>query len=481
MRGPGITAKLFLAMVGVTLAVVGLMTIVSQLSFRSEFLDYMRARERQRIDVLAGMLADYYRVEGGWSELAQARDWRRLLRDELWFHHDEVGEPGHTGTDTGTGKTRMRRAQRELTYPGEAGVTLLDAAQRRVAGPALASGDAERLAIGVDDGTVGWLAFRPSSEITDRLALGFQRRQLHTAWWIALAVGVLAALISWLLARGFLAPLRRLAGGTRALAAGDFGTRVEVSRRDELGRLARDFNRLAKSLEHNEDLRRTFMADMSHELRTPLSVLRAELEAMQDGVRPLTSESLVGLQSSVATLSKLIDDLYALSLSDAGALAYRMQVLDLAALVAEIAAPWRVRLADAGLTLVLALPREPVAVEADHARLAQLLDNLLHNSRGYTDEGGSVRVGLERRGDDAVLCIEDAAPGVSAAERERLFERLYRVEGSRSRRSGGSGLGLAICRRIAEAHGGRIDAYAAPEGGLGIRLVLPLAGPDLHD
>jgi two-component system sensor histidine kinase BaeS len=473
LRGwrPGLTARLFLALLALTLTTVVLMSVVVQLSFRSEFLDYVRAGERQRVGLLSGMLADYYRLEGDWSELAQTRDWRRLLRDELWSHH------GEGGADSGVDDTRPAPAARELAYAGESDVTLLDIAQHRVAGPDVQSADVQRLAIRVDGMAVGWLAFRPSSRITDRLALGFQRRQLHTAWWIALVVAVLAALVSALLARGFLAPVRRLGVGARALSAGRFETRVEASRRDELGRLARDFNRLAETLERNEGLRRAFMADMSHELRTPLSVVRAGLEAMEDGVRPLTRESLAGLQTSVAALSKLIDDLYALSLADTGALTYRMQPMNLAAAVAEIAEPWRAHLADAGLTLALVLPQVPVPVQGDRGRLAQLLDNLLHNSRRYTHGYGSVHIELTRRGDEAVLCVEDSAPGVTAVDRARLFERLYRVEGSRSRRSGGSGLGLAICRNIAEAHGGHISAYAAPRGGVGIRLVLPLAEP----
>ncbi|MQM40091.1 Signal transduction histidine-protein kinase BaeS [wastewater metagenome] len=218
------------------------------------------------------------------------------------------------------------------------------------------------------------------------------------------------------------------------------------------------------------------MADISHELRTPLSVLRAELEAMEDGVRPLTRESLTGLQGSVATLSKLVDDLYELSLSDAGALNYRMEVLDLAELARTAAGQWRARMADAGLRLALTVPGQPVTVTADRGRIGQLLGNLLYNSLSYTDRGGEVHLSLATEGGEAVLRLEDSAPGVPAEALERLFERLYRVEGSRSRSSGGAGLGLAICRNIAVAHGGRIEAYAAPAGGVGIRLTLPLAG-----
>lgn len=485
MRRPGITAKLFLAILGVTLTVVVLMALAVQVTFRSDFLDYVRDRERERIESLAEELADYYRAARSWQALERAPHWRRMLRESRWHDREEEDDDddGHRGHGRGGDRHHedddgppMARGGGGMAGSSRFGPALLDAAHRRVAGPEIPEAVAELTPIRVGGETVGWLAFRPARRITDRLALRFQQQQLHAAWMTALVVVVLAAAVSLLLARGFLAPVRRLARGTQALTAGRFDTRVHETRRDELGRLARDFNRLAETLERNERLRRAFMADMSHELRTPLAVLRAELEAMEDGVRPLTREALSGLQGSVATLSKLVDDLYELSLADAGALNYRMAPLDLAALVAETGEQWRTRLEAAGLALTLDVPPAPVRVNADRGRLGQLLGNLLQNSLSYTDRGGQVRLVLAAGGGEAVLRVEDTAPGVPAAALERLFERLYRVEGSRSRRSGGAGLGLAICRNIAAAHGGRIEAYSAPAGGVGIRLTLPLAG-----
>ena len=118
---------------------------------------------------------------------------------------------------------------------------------------------------------------------------------------------VLAAALALVLGRAFVTPVKRVAEATHRLAAGDYATRVPVRSRDELGRLAVDFNRLAETLEHNETLRRRFMADVSHELRTPLAVLTAELEAIEDGIRPLNQASLASLRGEVNALSKLVD------------------------------------------------------------------------------------------------------------------------------------------------------------------------------
>ncbi len=261
--------------------------------------------------------------------------------------------------------------------------------------------------------------------------------------------------------------------GTHRLAAGDFTARVVATGQDELGRLAQDFNQLASTLEKNQQMRQAFMADISHELRTPLAVLRGELEAIQDGVRQFTPESVASLQAEVGTLTKLVDDLHQLSLSDEGALAYQKKPLEIVALIEVAAGAFRERFAARGLTLSLSLP-ENVTLFGDRDRLMQLFNNLLENSLRYTDAGGGLLIQGECQGARFVLRFSDSAPGVSDEQLAKLFERFYRAEGSRNRASGGSGLGLAICANIVAAHGGTISADHSSSGGVSITVSLPL-------
>ena len=271
--------------------------------------------------------------------------------------------------------------------------------------------------------------------------------------------------------------MRGIAASTRRLANGDYGSRVDVATRDEIGRLGEDFNRLALTLERNEQLRRAFIADVSHELRTPLSLLRAELEAIEDGVRPLTQSSVKSLQGEVATLSKLVADLYDLSLADVGALAYRMVAVDLVDVLDLAAAAYRGRLQTRGIVLDGPASQRPIMISADESRLRQLFANLLENCQRYVDENGRVCITVSVDGALATVDIDDSGPGVPQDFRHQLFDRFFRMEASRNRASGGAGLGLAICRNIVEAHRGRIEAQAAPLGGLRIRVELPLAEP----
>src|SRR5690606_34486886 len=259
------------------------------------------------------------------------------------------------------------------------------------------------------------------------------------------------------LARWLLTPIRELAAGTRALAAGDYEQRIGDRRRDELGALARDFNHLARTLEQHREARRRWGADIAHELRTPLSILRGEIQALQDGVRSATPAALSSLHAECDRMGGLIEDLYLLSLADAGALEYRFDAIDMAELVADSLQAHSAILGEAGLVLEPAIGAVP-PIRGDARRLGQLIDNLLTNTRRYTDAPGRVRVELGSSASEVILVVEDSAPGVPEESLGLLFDRLYRVDASRNRAAGGAGLGLAICRAIVLAHEGRIVA-----------------------
>ena len=462
---PGITAKLFLAVLAASIVVVLAMGVASRVSFTRGFLGYLNEQGVERMAALLPPLTEAYREHGDWEFLrATPRVWFSLLRQA--GAQSAAAAPG----------SRPEPALRDLDLTGvNLRVTLLDAERRFVIGQPEIGPDAVLRAIEVDGHMVGWLALLPFQRVSAAADVRFQERQIQAGWAIGGISVLLAAVVALILARTLMAPVKRIAWATHRLAAGDYASRVAVSSRDEIGHLAEDFNQLAHSLERNEQMRRAFMADVSHELRTPLAVLRGELEALEDGVRPLTRQSLQSLQGEVATLSKLVSDLYDLSLSDAGALAYRKEELDLCELLRTTLGGYRERLLARQIRLQTALPAEPQWVSADQGRLRQLFGNLLENAIRYADPGGCLQVRCQRREQTLHIDFEDSGPGVPEALLPRLFERFYRVERSRSRASGGAGLGLAICRNIVQAHGGWIEARPSPSGGLWIAIALPLA------
>ena len=454
-----ISTKLFVAVSAGVLLVILSMGLATSWSFGRGFLGYINEQALERMATVVPRLASAYAREGNWAFMRN--------RPDRWF---DIMRPDPD----------EERVTNDLRTPLASDLTgalfriaLLDKDRKRVTGYTAIGEDALVSPIVVAGETVGWLAVTPFQSVTEAGGERFQQYQLRTSLVMGVFSLLLAMLIAWWIARTLLEPVKRVAAATHRLASGDYSSRVAVASNDEVGQLARDFNQLAYTLERNEKMRREFMADVSHELRTPLSVLRGELEAIEDGVRSLDPNTMKSLLGEVGMLSKLVDDLYELSLADIGALTYRKAPCMLNDVLENSLAMYRERFVARQLQLDLELPREPVELLADASRLQQLFSNLLENSLRYTDVNGRLRlsVGVDR--DTLRIDFLDSGPGVSASQLPRLFERFYRGESSRNREHGGAGLGLAICRSIANAHDGSLVADHSPYGGLWLTLRLP--------
>lgn len=459
-----LSSKFFLAMLAVcTFAVLG-MVFAAYLSLKYGFLGYLNQQAEERMDRIVPRVEQAYAEHGSWDFIRQDKDqWFELLRPE----------------DATPDKTFDPRL---LTVSDLTGAfvrfALLDAERRPIIGYQAPEAEMTLRPIHHQDQVVGWMALAPLQSVASVGDRRFQLNQLRSSLLIGLACLLGTAVIAWWLSRALLRPIREVASATHRLAAGDYAIHLPVRSADEAGQLAGDFNRMAATLASNERMRRDFMADISHELRTPLAVMRAELEAMEDGIRPLDGQALRSLQGEVGALSKLVDDLFDLSLAEVGGPTYRRERIDLCVLLPVVAEAFAASFAERGLQLHLELPWEPLWVLGDESRLNQLLHNLLENSRRYTDRGGQTILRALQVGDEILVQCEDSAPGVDAESLARLFERFYRAERSRNRASGGTGLGLAICRGIAEVHGGKLTAQPSALGGLLLALALPVAGDD---
>jgi two-component system sensor histidine kinase BaeS len=361
--------------------------------------------------------------------------------------------------------------------PGEpafdARVTLVDAGGRYLAGRPSGAGPSARRPLLQGTAIVGYLVVSQPPQPEDALASAFLARLSSSLWAIAAASIVLSAIAAMLLAANFRQPIERLAQGARALAAGRFDVRLAQDRGDELGELAGSFNALAARLDAVESERRKWVADTSHELRTPLSVLRAQLEAVQDGVRQADAATVASMLRQVLSLNTLIDDLYALARLDVGVPDYVFAPVDLLALAREQAQAFADKFASAGLQLEVDLVATGAFVSADAQALRQVLANILENSVRYTSAGGVVRVHGVVDAGAVTLIVDDSAPGVAPADLAHLGQRFFRADASRSRALGGAGLGLALSQQIVAQHGGRLHFGHAPQGGLRVTVSLP--------
>ncbi|MGY6277855.1 ATP-binding protein [Methylomonas sp. MgM2] len=474
-----IRAKFFLTFLLTTLLVVAGMYVFMRWSLDRGFKEWVESRQRERVENLIESLSDVYAASGSWESLSvNKREWLRLLiqSDQRHRHHHPLMDKEMLGTSSEwPPEIDFDHGHQRRFIPLELRAMLLRADQSIVFGrPELL----ERLTlypIEHRDKVVGYLGLlpgRPDNHLIDR---HFFERQAQTFAWIALLMVALSAGLALLLAYILGKPIRRIAAAAKQLAVGRYQVRLPVESGDELGQLARDFNEMAAALEQSEQSRRQWVADISHELRTPLSVLRGELEALQDGIRPMDAEAIESLLADVLRLNRLTNDLYQLALSDQGALTYRKALIRPVALLKGDLAALQPAFDNKQIAVTLRDHTQGrLTLYADSDRLSQLFRNLLNNSANYTDSGGRLDISVSQQESLLLIELADSAPSVPQADMRRLFDRFYRVETSRSRNHGGAGLGLAICGNIVSAHNGRISAHPSKLGGLAIRIELPL-------
>ncbi len=472
----GVTHKLFLVILTAAILAVVSSALIMQWSLSRGFLAFVNSMEKKGISRLAAELEENYRTEQSWDFLRRdpAR-WRRLVVASL---PDAVPPPPEDKISPDVSRKHFdtdkpRPLPPHLARQFDQRLFLLDADRRALIDHGEVPVDTATTPLHFQRKVIGYLGLLPRKNISDAPQQRFLKEQRTAFVLVAGVVVLLSALVSLLLARRLVRPLRVLAQATHQLAIGSFAIRVPVTSRDELGQLAYDFNALALALEKSELTRRHWVADISHELRTPLAILQGEIEALQDCIRQPNYATMHSLHSEVLRLSRLVDDLYQLSLSDVGALTYKKTELDLAAVLAESIGVYRAKFRSKKILLKENIARKGAVVFGDQERLHQLFTNLLDNALKYTDAGGKLEIVLQQFGTMVTVDFMDSAPGVPLPDLDKLFARLYRVESSRNRSDGGAGLGLSICRNIVEAHEGSITAQGSPLGGLWIRIALP--------
>jgi signal transduction histidine kinase len=279
--------------------------------------------------------------------------------------------------------------------------------------------------------------------------------------------------IGWLLIGRALRPVSALTSAVdHIVATGRLDARIlHDGSADEVGTLVRSFNLMVERLQRSFTQQRQLLADTSHELRNPLTAIRANLEIIEnmDGSDELY-EVAGEAHAEVTRMSRLVNDLLLLGHGDASQ-ALERKLVDLAVLVERVAE--RAELIAAGHTIE-AHEVQSVQVIGDADRLYQAIWNLVENSLRYTLPGGRICLSVACQNDDAIIRVQDDGPGIPAEHQARIFERFYRVDPARSRRSGGSGLGLAIVKWVAEAHGGRVTLVGRPGQGSTFEVVLPV-------
>jgi signal transduction histidine kinase len=421
-------------------------------TYRQLALQETNRQARLVAERLRGPLAEIYLANRGWGGLADRLGERLVANPQF------------------EGRVLLTDADERVVFDsaGELEGRILPLRFRSAGVPVNARGE-----------RVGSIAVIPSDD--QRQA---NERQFVRALFGIVLIGSLTAMVGALIAAALVAgrlsrPVQSLTLAARRIAAGQTHAPIAPPADPELAELAGAFNSMATELERQEALRREMIADIAHELRTPLSVVRLQVESMEDGIVPAEPRTLAALGAEIDLLGRLIDDLRLLSLADAGQLSLALDAVDPRAALEHVAGSAAMQAQQRGIVLRV-LPGAPLpAVRADPQRLAQILGNLLENALRYTPVGGSVSLSAELTSAPDMVCftVQDTGPGMSPEETARIFERFYRADRARTRETGGSGLGLAIVQRLAVAQGGSVSVVSAVGRGSSFRVFLPVHRP----
>jgi signal transduction histidine kinase len=417
-------SRLVLAMALIIAAVAGVAGVFSSLTVKREFNRYVVAQSREDAHAALQLFRDTSSVDEAMRRAHAQFGKRSVILDAQ--QRVVGGYPAE-----------MRQFRAELLPDGALRLT-------RVREGRLEAVLVQGMKVSLGDGrTVQLVPPRDQRARSFRMAVD--------RWLIAgLGCAALLAVVVMLtiFARVF-RPVEALTIGARALAGGHLDTRVRVRGDDEVAELGRAFNSMAEALERNERARRNMVSDVAHELRTPLTSIRVQIEAVQDGVLEPDARWVASIEEDAAALSVLIDDLQQVSLADAGVL--RIELGDVA--VDELVDRALTGLERDGVTIARDIAPNLV-IRGDARRLVQVIRNLVLNGLAYAS--ARVDVTVVRRDGVVEIRVSDDGPGIPDPDSERVFDRFYRADPSRSRSTGGAGLGLTIARQLVALHGGTI-------------------------
>lgn len=456
--------QFFLAIAGTSLLLMVIVLAGLRSAFVNNFSAYLYEQEQQRLERVAVTVSEYYestlqqlRAQGVY-EISEAALWRRILGS---IQRDSLLQQSSAAADFDLNSHAM---------------SLTTVHGYQVFGEV----KDDPLTVGVfAEGELIASLSAPSPELALQPVDTMFATQQQRAWWwaggLALVVG---GVVAWLLANVLGKRLARLRFSTQQLAAGNYQYPIADSAgrwraHDEISELTAAIATLAANLAATETQRRQFMSDIAHELRTPLTVLKGELEAVNDGIRQPSHAFCLRLLQQTNQLNVLINDLATLTQAGAGSLAYEWQPVSIVHSIQAAIASLQPAMQAVQLHFTFNHNNLEPQVQGDAARLQQVWMNLLNNSLRYTQAPGRVVMQVVEHEAFVTVTLEDSAPSVAPAHLARLFERFYRIDAHRQRKSGGSGLGLAIVAEIIAAHGGTITAQPSVLGGLLIEVQIP--------
>jgi two-component system sensor histidine kinase BaeS len=465
-----ISLKITLVLVIVSL--VGVVFGAFYIHYRTQkaFDTFIRNQDQS---VMVELLTDYYLINNDWSGIEEIFSEFYQMRFQ--------GGPG--GGYQGNNPNRPNQNQPLAPF------VLADPAGKVIAGESSLEGyqigdiipqkDLKKnQPLEFEGQAIGWIVAVPNPQARNDIQqnfLGTVQQGLVISSLISLLI---ALLLGGYLIQSFTRPIRKLVNATEAVSGGNLGYQVDISSKDELGRLAASFNSMSADLEKADQSRKQMTADIAHDLRTPLSILAGYTEALSDGKLAGNQEIFQTMHQQARHLNYLIDDLRTLTLLDSNELNFQLQEIDPGKIIRQAREAFLPMASEKGIQFSLDIKEDLPRIKLDPDRLTQILGNLIHNALKVLPAGGEISLAGSSAGDQLQILVSDNGPGISPQDIPFIFTRFFRADKSRQSDQGSSGLGLAITKKLVEAQGGKVEVESQEGKGTTFKLSFPITSPD---
>jgi len=470
--------KLIALLTLIVIAGSGMTLLVVTITTGSQFRHFVKESDRRRAEQLSRVFAAYYQSEGSFNGVDRllATPGSDGTRDAAPERAPDMGGMMR-GMSAPMGQMMFDMAAPEpLLLTSTDGRVVADTVPGRVPPDAGELARKYGVPVTVNGRGVGWLLFGSMIDSTfNPLQIQFLHSLRLAVVISAVTSALLAVLFGSLFLAGLVRPLRDLTGAAESITRGQMDAPIPVRGRDELAALASSFRTMRDTLVETQQSRRQMFRDIAHELRTPVTLLHGEVEAMLDGVYEITPESVRSLQEEIDILGRLISDVRLISSMDNNDFQLVREPTDVGALLTRVGSAFGKSALQAGITIETHVSPDLPPVTADRERLIQVISNLVLNAIHHAAGSDTLVLSALPSGTaqtDVHVTVSDNGRGIAAEDLPHIFDRLYRADRSRNRKTGGSGLGLAIARQIVEAHGGTIRAESSPGEGTTIHIIL---------
>lgn len=450
--------KLMFFFLLVSLSGIIFVSLAIQYSFFGSFKDYLDTKRMEQVQVVTERLEQEYRNKGTLTgETLASIFHQNAMVDNMFFKFFD--EDNRLIFDSSKQFNMMNPNMMNSRMMGR---------------PSTQNLESSEFPLTIDGEKIGRLLVQYPSEYID-IDSQFLNQFNKYIIWVAVTMIIISIAISFLFSKKLTQGLRQVSSATRELMKNNLDIRVPDEKHvEEIEQLAKSFNELALSLKNQEKLRKQFTNDLAHELRTPLATLQSQNEAFLDGVWEPTPERLKQGHNELMRLVRLVAELEQLLAAENPQIQLFLAEISAKEVVRSLRASFEALFQEKGIELLIEEPNLNLYFSADHDRFFQIMINLLNNALKYTNEGGKVILKYQQENDYLEFTIEDNGQGISESDLPHIYERFYRGEKSRNRKTGGVGIGLSIVKALVEANKGRISIESEQNKGTKVKVSFKL-------